>query len=696
VKSGTSTQTSHPLQILTPLGPDALFLVGLSGREGLSQLFRFDLDLLADNHKEIAFDKLLGQPVSIALALGGGKVRYFNGILSRFSQGGRDSTFTRYRAELVPQLWLLTRRVQSRIFQHLTVPEILKKVLKGLDVQFELQGTFHPRNYCVQYRESDFAFASRLMEEEGIFYFFKHTEGGHRLVLANTPQSHPGVPEQPTAIFDPAEGGNRPEFRVTAWEKVQEVRAGKVTLRDHCFELPHQHLEAARPSADGVAVGKVRHALKLPGAEQREIYDYPGGYARRFDGIDAGGGVRGGDIPRIFADNERTAGIRMQEEALAGLQVRGASYCRQFVSGHTFTLARHFNADDTYLLTEVEHEVGLGGQYRSGDGVTLSYENRFRCVPLALPFRPARTTPRPRVEGAQTAVVVGPKGEEIFTDKYGRVKVHFPWDREGKKDADSSCWVRVATPWAGKGWGGIHIPRIGQEVVVDFLEGDPDRPLIVGSVYNAEQMPPFALPEGKQLSGFRTNSYPSSGGSNEMTFDDTKGKEKITVHAQYDMNTTVDHDMSTTVKNNRTSTVNVNSTEAVLGRKTTTVNGAVLETYNDALTTVVKSGVVLTSTGANIHAIAATEILLNSGASTLLLKSDGTIELIGVKISINGKSLVDVCAPKVGVIGGEEALLGVGGQTVLCDGGQVAVSGAEITSAADGTHNIKGALVKIN
>jgi type VI secretion system secreted protein VgrG len=274
--------------------------------------------------------------------------------------------------------------------------------------------------------------------------------------------------------------------------------------------------------------------------------------------------------------------------------------------------------------------------------------------------------------------------------------VQFPWDREGKNNADSSCWVRVATPWAGKGWGGVHIPRIGQEVVVDFLEGDPDRPLIVGSVYNAEQMPPFALPASKQISGFKTNSYPTNGGSNEITFDDTKGKEQIVVHAQFDKNITVDHDLNTTVHNNRSTTVDVNSTETVTGTKTTTVNGVVVETYNSSLSTIVKSGVVLASTGANIHAVAATEIMLNSGASTLLLKSDGTIELVGVNIKINGKALVDVSAPKIGINGGEEALMGVGGQVVLCDAGQVAVSGAEINAAAEGTHNIKGALVKIN
>jgi type VI secretion system secreted protein VgrG len=695
MKATTFSQASQLLQIITPLGPDALHLFGFTGREGISQLFRFQADLLAENRREIAFDKLLGQKVTLSLALGGGKTRYFNGIVSRFSQGPRDHTFTRYQAEVVPELWLLTRQTQSRIFQHQTVPDILKKVLAGLNPLFELVGTFHPRNYCVQYRESDFAFASRLMEEEGIFYFFKHTAEGHQLVLANTPKSHPELPGQGTVIFDEIQGGNRPDFRISEWQKFQEVRAGKVTLWDHCFELPNKNLEAHRLAPEALTVGQVTHPLKLPGGEQREIYDYPGGYTRYIDGINRGGGERPQELQKIYEENRRLATIRMQQEALAGLQIKGAGNCRQFVSGHKFTLERHFNADGEYVLTEVEHDVNLG-HVTSGDGVVLNYHNRFTCIPLALPFRAARSTPRPRVDGAQTAVVVGPPGEEIFCDKYGRVKVQFPWDRQGRRDEGSSCWVRVATPWAGKRWGGVHVPRIGQEVVVDFLEGDPDRPIILGSVYNAEQMPPIPLPAGKQVSGFKTNSYPTSGGSNQITFDDTKGKEKMTVHAQYDQSTTVDHDMTTTVHNNRTTTVDVNSTETVHGTKTTTVDHAVLETYNDALSTVVKSGVMLASTSANIDVVAATHVMLNSGASTLLMKSDGTIELTGVKIIINGKALVDVGAPQIDIIGGQQVVMAVGGQSVLCDGGHVAVSGAEISSTADGTHNIKGALVKIN
>jgi type VI secretion system secreted protein VgrG len=691
------SQLGHPVELMTPLGPDALFLTGLTGREGVSRLYQFDLELLAENKRTIPFDKLLGQPVNVRLTVGVGKSRYFAGIVSRFSQGTRDTTFTRYRAEVVPNLWLLTRRAQSRIFQHQTVPDILKKVFDGIDVDYGgLQGKFHPRNYCVQYRESDFAFASRLMEEEGIFYFFKHTKDGHQLVVANTPLAHPEVPEQAKVIFEELTGGNRPEYRITGWEKVQEVRPGKVTLWDHSFELPDKNLAAEKLPPESVTIGQVTHPLRLPGGEHREIYDYPGGYVSRFDGIDAGGEERPADVSKLFEDNERTANIRIQAEAAAALRIQGTGNCRQFTSGHTFTLSRHFNADGAYLLTDVEHHIRHAGDLRSGDGVALVYENKFTCIPQSLAFRPARTTPKPRVEGSQTAVVVGPQGEEIFCDKYGRVKVQFHWDREGKSDGNSSCWVRVATPWAGRGWGGIHIPRIGQEVVVDFLEGDPDRPLIVGSVFNADVMPPFELPAGKRLSGFRTSSTPHTGGSNEITFDDTKGKERVTVHAQYDKNVTVDHDMTTTVHNNRASTVDVNSTELVKGKKTTTVNGTVLETYNDALSTIVKSGTLLTSTGANVHVIAATEVMLNSGASTLLMKSDGTIELVGVNIFINGKSLVQADAPKIAVNGGSETIMGVGGQTVHCDGGQTTVTGAAIVSAAEGTHDIKGALVKIN
>src|SRR5262249_55007498 len=263
----------------------------------------------AENRTDVSFDKLLGQAVTVTLLLPQGGKRYFNGICNRVSQGQRDNTFTHYHMEVVPMLWLLTKNSQSRIFQHVSVPDILKKVLAGLDVTYELQGTFHPRDYCVQYRESDFAFASRLMEEEGIFYFFKHTAKGHQMVVANTPQSHPDLPGLSKIIYEELKGGGRDEQRITAWEKVQELRSGKVTLWDHCFELPHKHLEADKAIQDSAAVGKVTHKLGVGSNGRLEIYDYPGAYAQRFDGVDRGGGDQAGELGKIFEDNKRTVEI---------------------------------------------------------------------------------------------------------------------------------------------------------------------------------------------------------------------------------------------------------------------------------------------------------------------------------------------------------------------------------------------------
>jgi type VI secretion system secreted protein VgrG len=344
----------------------------------------------------------------------------------RIGQGEQDKEFTHYRAEIVPSLFLLTRKAQSRIFQRLTVPDILKKVLVGFDVKYDIQGTFHPRDFCVQYRETDFNFASRLMEEEGIYYFFEHADGKHTMVVANTPAGHSDVPVQSTVIHESVTGGERPELRITAWQKVQEMRSGKYTLWDHSFELPHKHLEAEKVIQDSVSVGSVSHKLKVGGNEKLEIYDFPGEYAQRFDGVDKGGGDQPAELEKIFTDNQRTTAMRIEQEALESLQIEGQSTCRQFTSGQKFTLQRHFNADGAYVLTSVQHVFTVSSaDFRSATGVVSSYDNVFTCIPAALPFRPPRATPKPVVQGTQSAVVVGPAGEEIFPDKYSRVKVQF-------------------------------------------------------------------------------------------------------------------------------------------------------------------------------------------------------------------------------------------------------------------------------
>jgi len=536
------TQAGRMLAITTPLGVDALLLELLTGSEAISELFHFDLELLAEPATPIEFDKILGQAATVAIQLPDDSHRYINGIINRFSQAEEirgvqgDVTFVRYRASIVPKFWLLTRRARCRIFQHVAVPAILREVLTGLDVKFDLRGTYEPRDYCVQYRETDFAFASRLMEEEGIYYFFDHKNGSHKLVVADTPQGHLPSPIAKPVIYETITGMSRPDDRILGWVKTQEIRSGKQTLWDHSFELPGQNLQAQATTQESVNVGTVAHKLKVGGNDQLELYDYPGGYAQRFDGTAPGGGDRQDDVQKIFQDNARTTGIRMQQETAQGVVIVGEGTVRQMSAGHTFSLTRHFNANGDYIITRVDHRASLIGAYSSDGGDAYPYSNQFRCVPSTLPFRPAQVTPKAQIIGTQTAVVVGPAGEEIFTDKYSRVKVQFPWDREGKKNADSSCWVRVASHWAGKQWGAIHIPRIGQEVVVAFEEGDPDRPIIVGSVYNAEQMPPFALPDNRTQSGVKSRSSlkGTPDNFNEITFEDKKGEEFIYIHAEKD------------------------------------------------------------------------------------------------------------------------------------------------------------------
>jgi type VI secretion system secreted protein VgrG len=551
------TQDKRPLKVNTPLGKDAIFITSFSAREGISQLFQYYLELIAPNDTDVSFDQLLGQKVTVELATLQDKSRFFNGIVSRFSQGQRDQQFTTYRAEVVPQFWLLTRKWESRIFQHISVPDILKKVLEGIATAFEIVGNFEKRDFCVQYRETDFNFASRLMEEEGIFYYFRHTSDEHKMVLTNNSAGLSDVPDQSTVVFDEIFGGRRPDLRIFSWSKVQEMRAGKYTLFDHCFEQPQSHLEASKTIQDSVQVGTVTHKLKVGGNDKLEIYDYPGEYAQRFDGIDKSGGEQPAEVQKIFQDNQRTVGIRMQQEAVPSIEITGSSNCSQFMSGFTFTLDRHFNANGKYVLTTVMHTARMSN-FASGGVGDFQYSNSFTCIPAALPYRPARGTFRPVVQGTQTAVVVGPSGEEIFTDKYGRVKVQFHWDRDGKNDADSSCWVRVGQNWAGKRWGASFWPRIGQEVIVDFLEGDPDQPIIIGSVYNVDQMPPYLGsgldPKHKndnKVSGIKSNTTPGGQGYNEIRFDDTKDKEQVFLHAEHNLEMTTKNDSLARTYGNR-------------------------------------------------------------------------------------------------------------------------------------------------
>lgn len=537
-------QQDRLIQIETPLGKDVLLLKSYTGQESISKMFSFSLELLSEN-ASISFDQIVGQRVGISINQPGDDKRYINGFVSRFCQSGGDSRFTHYQAEVVPWSWFLTRSAACRIFQNMTVPEIISKVFKDLgfnDFRNSLQGTYNQWDYCVQYRETAFNFVSRLMEQEGIFYFFDHDKDKHTLVLADRPGAHKPCPGQQKCRLDYTSGGYLQEDVIHDWRLEQEFRTGNYALRDYNFETPSTDLSVKEPSI-----------VSVDGNNKYEIYDYPGEYAKK-------------------AEGEAIAKTRMQEEESTHLLATGSSNCRGFVAGFKFDLDGHSvrNMNKSYLLTEVHHSASVGESYdNESSGGEEQYSNHFACVPSSVPFRPARITPKPFVQGPQTAVVVGKSGEEIWVDKYGRVKVQFFWDREGKKDENSSCWVRVSQPLAGKNWGAMWIPRIGQEVIVDFLEGDPDQPIITGRVYNAEQMPPYTLPDNQTRGTFKSRSSKGGGSSNynEIRFEDKMGSEQIFINAEKDMDHRVEQDSREYVGNDRSLIVKGNQKEKVTGEQ---------------------------------------------------------------------------------------------------------------------------------
>ncbi len=540
------------MSIATPLGKDHLLINRFTATEGLSQLFSIDIELL---HEEttVSFTptivdphSLIGQSVTIFLSAEDGSTREFSGMVNKFSQGNRDIRFSYYYISVVPHAWLLTQKSESRIFQQISVPDILKKVFAGFQVKYELQGTYEPRNYCVQYRETDFDFASRLMEEEGIYYYFEHSGGTHQMIIGDTPQSHRDCPGKSTIPFF-VNVGDQDDFigAVSSFLSDYKLQTGKVTLWDYNFQLPTNRLDLEQPSQ-----------FTFGDNQKLEKYDYPGGYARKYDGIDKGGGEQAGELNKVFNDRQSTVKKMMESLDAQVTTATGNSDCCSITAGYRFTLSNHPNGElnKMYTIVTATHEAEQNPSYTSNEGANDPYTNSFTCIAHGAGqpgFRPLRKTPKPIVQGSQTAVVVGPSGEEIFTDKYGRVKVQFNWDREGKVNEGSSCWVRVAQTWAGNKWGAMFIPRIGMEVLVHFLEGNPDEPIITGCVFNPQAMPPYTLPDEKTKSTIKTNSSKGGGGFNEFRFEDKKGSEQIFIHAEKDQDIRVKNDCKELIKHDR-------------------------------------------------------------------------------------------------------------------------------------------------
>ena len=629
------SQEGRLISLTTPLGEDVLLLAGLSGHEAISRLFSFHLDLLTE-HGPIDFTQIIGKNVTISVAQSDNTARYFNGMVSHFAQSGSDTNFIHYQMEVVPWTWTLTRYADCKIFHNKKVSDIVEQVFQDrgfTDYKLSLNGSYSPLEYCVQYRETDFNFISRLMEQNGIFYFFQHAMGKHTMVIADSSSIHEPCPGQESAGYNLVGGGLDADDVVNSWNIEQELRTGKYTLTDYNFKTPSASLLASEPTI--VSVG---------GNAGFEIFDHPGEYATRGDGT-------------TFAK------LRMQEEEAGHLVAHGSSVCRAFTTGYKFDLADHYqdSMNTSYVLTEIQHIASVGGTYSgSSSGGSDSYSNHFTCIPETVPFRPARLTPKPFVQGPQTAVVIGKAsysdtsgddgggdGEEIWVDTFGRVIVRFPWDRAGA----CSCRLRVSQDWAGQGWGAITIPRVGQEVIVSFLEGDPDRPIITGRVYNANQTVPYPLPDNQTRSTFKTRSSEGGGADNynELRFEDKTGSEQIFLRGEKDFDTRLKNDIREWIGNNRSLIVTQDQMEKAGGDLHSQVTGNLNQKIGQTLSLQVgqnlyeKSGtnfaheagqVIHLKAGMTVVLEAGTELTLKVGGNFIDINSSG-ISIVGTMVMIN-------------------------------------------------------------
>ncbi len=653
----------------------------MSCSERLGEPFRFDLSVVSERADVNAL-LLLGQPVTVSVGLPGKGARPFNGLVSRFVRTGEQTTgmtssprqLYRYQLRLQPWFWFLSRTADCRIFQHKTVKEIFEAVVKGhgfSDYRLSLTGDYEAMDYCVQYRETDFNFLSRLLESAGIFYFFEHQDGKHVMVLADDGSAFKAAAGYDEVQFIQAQSGRTTADTIHSWSMEEAVQPGAYATTDFNFESPNLSL--------------LKSALHVRSYVHSgfEVFDYPAG-------------------PELLQPDSvaRVVDVRLAEAQAACERYHGASSdCGGLRTGAKFRLTGHphaaFNTPD-YVIVGTLHTI-VSNQYASdgqGQGMAVAVE----AIDATTRFRPARITPKPVIQGTQTAMVVGASGEEIYTDKYGRVKVQFPWDRYGTDDENSSCWIRVAQVWAGKNWGAMHIPRVGQEVLVGFLEGDPDRPIITGRVYNGGSMPPYDLPANKTQSGIvsRSTKDGSPSNFNEIRFEDKKGEELVNVQAEKDFNSLVKHDETTEVKHDRTDKVGNNETVTIEKDQSTTINGQETRKVAQDRTTKVDGTEKLSvgkdqkiDVGATFELTVRDKITLTTGQSSLVMKQDGTIELKGMTITIEGSQSV-TAKGNVGVT------LQVSSTSVKLDPAQLKLAATMIGINGSAQTQVQGAIVQVS
>lgn len=632
-------QTKRSIVLDSPLGADALIATYFEGEENLSQLFRYSLELLSK--QTIQPKDILGKGITVELKTVEGtkevQRRLFHGIVVRFTPGPMwRNGYRQFHAELVPWTWFLTRTTDCRIFENKKAPDIIEQIFQDLgfsDFEMRMSESHPEREYCVQFRETDFNFVSRIMEEEGIFYFFKHEKGKHTMVLADNKSAYLDCEDKEIAYTD------HPTVKkhISRWHPAYSYTSGKWTQRDYNFKTPKDKLEAMKNTL-----------LDTPKAQTYELYDFPGLYTKKGDG-------------------DELTKRRMEEEETGYHRVEGESDCFSFLPGHKFKLTEHDCKDEEnkgYVLTSVRH-TATDNSHFTNEGPSQEYRNSFACIPDSVVFRPPRTTQKPVVHGIQTAVVTGPGGEDIHTDEYARIRVRFFWEREGM----DSLWARVVQPWAGNKWGVQFIPRIGMEVVVDFLEGDPDRPVIVGAVYNADNMPPYPLTGNKTQSGWKSRSTTGGGSSdfNELRFEDKKGQEEIYFHAEKDFKRVVENNDSLKVGFDKM--MPGKQDIEIFGNRTTTI-----ETGNDDLTLKLGSKTTKVLLG-SITYMAMQSITLQCGASSITL-TPASISLVSPAISLTAAgAITQTAGGAFSATAGGVMTLTAGGAATLTAGGPCTVHG---------------------
>jgi len=662
----TIFQSNRSLEIQTPLGENVLGLRSILVREHLGRPFVIEAQMSSDD-PDIKFDAIVGHPVVVRLDLGGGGRRFYHAFVSRFVLTGSDERYTHYRAELVPWLWVMTRSADCRIFQEMSVPDIVQSVFRdrgAKDFESRLSETYPTLTNCVQYRETDFNFVSRLLEQEGIAYYFKHDDEKASLILVDTMEAYEPVEGHETFRFTPVGGAERQMETIVQWTVEQELQPTQYSISDFNY---------LKPKAVMLKLSQVekQHAIN-----DRQVFDYPGEYVEP-------------------ADGERLARTRLEEIQTSAEVVRGETTFFGFSAGNTFTLTEHPRADQNrkYLITSV-NLFWDAGEFSTQTDPLLETHCQFTAIPATQFFRPARVTPKPLIQGPQSAIVVGPEGEEIHTDEHGRVKVHFFWNRESKGDDKSSAWVRVAQAWAGKKWGAFYLPRIGHEVLVEFMEGDPDRPIILGSVYNADNKPPYDLPANKTKSTLKSLSSKGGDGYNEMRFEDLKGSEEIFIHAQKNLEVRVKAAHQTSVGGVRDLHVHGDTRTKLHAEHHLHIVGDEFTSY-DADRHEKVTGNTQAKTEGNVSIEVGGDRMVKIGASDnlkvvgdLAVKTDGSSSLSSSEIHLKAGGII--------ALEGQEIHLKASSKIILEAGSQISLKvGGDFIDIGGGIKQV-GSTVKIN